>query len=343
MSAEQKHVYVVLGMARSGTSAITKGLNALGINLGDNLYRADERNPKGFLEDVDVVYKVNRGVLHALNYPWLVTDLAKRMQQDKTLSHFKQYALQLLQKRLTHTQHWGFKDPRTVTILAFWQEVFSTLNLQEHYIIALRNPLASAYSNQKMSQGDIERGLLAWTLHLIAAIDGTQNKKRVVVAYENMLEDPRKQLARMQQALDIPIPANPDDINAYANQFIDKKLRHHVFTNADLKTHSAIAVVPFCLRVYDILQKLAQDEITFTSPEFQTEWQQIKAEFALIYPTYHYIFSLLRQNKELERQMRTMRKSIPWKLSYPLRLIDDALRAYRKKKRERRKLVGVYG
>ena len=54
----QKHaksIIVVLGMHRSGTSAITRGLMVLGVELGDHLMPpAPNNNDKGFFEDIDV-------------------------------------------------------------------------------------------------------------------------------------------------------------------------------------------------------------------------------------------------------------------------------------------------
>ena len=75
-SAEQqkKNVYIVLGMSRTGTSAIARSLQALGIELGDKLIAADARNPKGFYEDADVLYKINRGITHAIQHEWLWMD-----------------------------------------------------------------------------------------------------------------------------------------------------------------------------------------------------------------------------------------------------------------------------
>ena len=44
-------VFVVLGMHRSGTSAITRGLQALNVNLGEQLLPAvPNDNDKGFFE-----------------------------------------------------------------------------------------------------------------------------------------------------------------------------------------------------------------------------------------------------------------------------------------------------
>src|SRR5579862_2296745 len=188
-----KNIYVVLGMARSGTSAIARGLQALGIELGAHLTRGDAAwNAKGFYEDTDIVYSINRSVLEALNYSWLsATQIEQQYQQSDALNHLKTAATHLLQKRIGKSEHYGFKDPRTSLILPFWQSIFQQLELDDHYVIALRNPLASAYSYQKVSGVDIEEGLMLWLMHLIPAIDGTHGKKRVLVSYDLMLQNPR--------------------------------------------------------------------------------------------------------------------------------------------------------
>ncbi|MCW1935103.1 hypothetical protein OMD46_00125 [Pseudomonas sp. MDMC_285] len=51
MSVEQTKIIVVLGMHRSGTSVVTRTLEALGISLGENLMPpAENNNEKGFLK-----------------------------------------------------------------------------------------------------------------------------------------------------------------------------------------------------------------------------------------------------------------------------------------------------
>ena len=318
-----------------------RGLKALGIDLGTRLTPANQAwNAKDFGEDTDIVYKVNRSVLAALDYSWQSATLIERQYQHSTvLSELKIMATNLLTQRIANSEHWGFKDPRTALILPFWKDVFQHLRLNDRYVIALRNPLASAYSYQKVSGVDLEEGLLLWLMHLIPAIDGTDGKKRVMVSYDLMLQDPRKQLERIREKLAIPLPLDANEVDVYANEFIDKNLHHHEYSYDDLKTHAATMVAPMCLRVYSVLMKLAKDEIEFDTTEFNTEWQQIKAEFADIHPIYCYIDSLLKRNKTLVRENRIIRKSLPWKLIYPLRIVDDVLRALRRKLRKKRKFT----
>src|SRR5687768_1847720 len=203
---QQKTIFVVLGMPRSGTSAIARGLKTLGIHLGEKFGEADKTwNPTGFWEDLDIVYKINRGVLFELDYSWMSVSLITHKQFNQVpLLELKKTAAQLIKERIANNPNWGFKDPRTAKILPFWQEVFGNLQLQDKYIIALRNPLATAYSYQRLSGEDIEVGLLLWLMHLVPSIQETHGKKRIIVSYDMMMQDPRLQLKRMQTQLNLP-------------------------------------------------------------------------------------------------------------------------------------------
>ena len=54
----KKEIIIVLGMHRSGTSLIAGVLHEMGVNMGSNLMKADEYNPKGYFEDIEI-YKFN--------------------------------------------------------------------------------------------------------------------------------------------------------------------------------------------------------------------------------------------------------------------------------------------
>src|SRR5262245_65602947 len=57
---EGQRAIIVLGVGRSGTSAITRGLGALGVDLGDKLRSATLlKNPTGFYEDTDLL-RINK-------------------------------------------------------------------------------------------------------------------------------------------------------------------------------------------------------------------------------------------------------------------------------------------
>ena len=68
MTAKHR-IIAVLGMHRSGTSAVARGLKALGVELGEHLMPpAANNNDKGFFEDVDV-NALNNEILKLIGTP----------------------------------------------------------------------------------------------------------------------------------------------------------------------------------------------------------------------------------------------------------------------------------
>ena len=316
-SSANKQVYIVLGMSRSGTSAIARAMRALGIELGTKLIHGKSINPKGTFEDEEVLYTVNRRVAKILGNPWISTNLfaSEPLEANEQLRHLKQYSLNLLAERFALTNQWGFKDPRTIAILPFWQEVFKSFCAEDKYIITMRNPIASALSNMKFTKIEMEEALLLWMMILISAIDGTHGKKRVLVSYERMLTNPREQLTRMHDALCITTPLNQQEIDEYANRFLDAKLMHHQVSGNEWQSHPAFAISPLCLKIHTLLDKVAADELSLGHDEFHTQWHDIKQEFNNIAPVYFYMKELFSRNRQLQKEIITVHKSFLWKLS----------------------------
>ena len=68
--SNRKKLIVVLGMHRSGTSAITRGLICLGVQLGNRLIPPIEgNNDKGFWEDIDL-NNLNNEILETIYKEW---------------------------------------------------------------------------------------------------------------------------------------------------------------------------------------------------------------------------------------------------------------------------------
>lgn len=334
-----KHVFVILGVARSGTSAIARGLKALGVDFGSQLTTSNKWNPTGFWEDHGVLNEVNGKVLAAMGskiHDFKLID--QHVLASDVLQDIRGSAVTLLQERFAATQYWAFKDPSTSRILSFWQTIFAAQQIQEHYVVTLRNPLSSAQSYKDLTGAALEAGLLLWLVHVLPAIEGTRGKNRVVVSFDLLMQDPMLQLERMKNQLSIPLIANAAELENYVQDFLDKKLRHYEFNDADLVTHPAIAVVPLCAQAYFLLMKLASDELSQESDAFVTAWGEIKKEFIRLYPAYCYLETLMGENKQLMKRVRMVEKSFLWKVVYPLRKAGDVFRYYRKKVKAVRKI-----
>lgn len=319
----KKNIYAVLGLARSGTSAVTRSLQALGIDLGDKLQPAGENNPTGFYEDTDIMYKVNRGISLIINDVWMPDDaMTPQKSYYAELCKVKESTIKILQQRLQNTNDWGFKDTRTGNHLPFWHEVFKDMDVQDKYIIVIRHPLARGYSNQKFNHADIESGLIEFLIYLFKIVHLVRNKKHVVVSYELMMQDPRQQLERIHDQLGLAQPLNDESVKMYTDQFLDHNLRHYEYNESDLLQHPAIKAVPHCIEAYSLIMQVARDEKSLNDSEFIAAWENLKQAYQQDLPLYHYANTLLRDEKEIKRERQRIETSLPWKLLLPLRMIN---------------------
>jgi len=331
------NIFVILGPARSGTSSITRALKALGVDLGNKLTHPSKSvNPTGFWEDNEIVYKINREIFSQLNCILNgVTLLDGKILRGDALNSLKQSAISLVKQRFNTTTSWGFKDPQTSRLIPFWQSVFASLNLNEHYVIALRNPLSSAQSHHNLSGADIRTGLLLWLMHIAPAIQETTGKNRVIISYENLMKNPKHQLDRLQKMLKIASTSQDADVNQYIHEFLDKKLYRNQFSYDNLKSHPAMQLFPLCLKTYDLLLRVAHDEISFEDAEFKNEWQHIWNLINEQQLLHDYIDSLLNKNNVVEKKLRYIQHSRVWKIMYPLRVIQDGMHTYHAKKNKK--------
>jgi len=297
-----KKIVVVLGMHRSGTSAITQGLSVLKVDLGNNLMPAiPGNNDTGFWEDIDI-NSLNEELLKKLQSHWHGTRILDKgvLLNSQFLSEHDR-AVDLLKEKIRPSDCFGFKDPRTVILLSFWQKVFAELKLEDCYLISLRNPLSVAESLSRRDGFDIEKSFLLWIKHFIAAIRNSEGKKRVVVDYDLLLNSPRAQLERVSKALKLPAPNKQrKELREYTREFLTKGLRHNTANMSDLKKNKAIP--PFVRSAYFWLSKLARDEANFGSPAFKKAWRNIEETYHGFSALYGYLDQLDLEQEQLKAE-----------------------------------------
>ena len=228
-----QQLVVVLGMHRSGTSAITRGLQTVGISLGDRLMPAIQGvNDKGFWEDLDIVH-FNDELLEACGRKWHSLDPVQPVEFENLYKkNFQIRAIDILRRKLAENAIFGFKDPRIVKLLPFWQQVFNAGKFNVSYILALRNPVSIQNSLAKRDGFDPEKSYYLWIEHMLAMIECAGKAKSIFVDYDLLMQFPDLQLQRVAHWLDAKI--QPEALNDYCEKFLDEKLRHAKFTATDI-------------------------------------------------------------------------------------------------------------
>lgn len=251
---DRSRVVVVLGMHRSGTSVVARGLEVLGIRLGDNLYPPAADNPKGFWEDRDFL-GINEELLACIGSGSERLGLLDwNLPESTEIASIGDRGEKIIREKCAQYASWGFKDPRTARLLPFWQPIFERVGCDVCYVIAMRNPLSVVQSLFKRNGLGKAKSFYLWLEHLLPAISKTTASKRVVVDYDRLLESPEAQLARIALMLGFAAPESLS-LAAYEKEFLESGLRHARYTRQDLER--TVNVPTQVIAAYELLVTLA--------------------------------------------------------------------------------------
>jgi hypothetical protein len=273
-TAQSSRGIIILGMHRSGTSAITRGVQALGAHLGSNLLGARFDNPTGYWEDKAIIDLHDR-LLALLGITWEDWDLIdESWWGSATVSLFVTEARHYLVSQFLSWPLWAFKDPRTLRMLPLWRRVLSALDVETCHLLIIRNPLGvveSLYQRQSMDRARAHCLWLAYVVpHLASVLDG----RLTVVDYDLFMDNPQRQLRRIAERLQIA-PSRPSAAatNAYFAEFLQPDMRHVQFDEADLARSPEVPAVS--REAYLWLRRLATDDLTVSSLAFRSAWPDL--------------------------------------------------------------------
>jgi len=300
MSSMDKRLIIVLGMHRSGTSTITRGLNVLGVELGDRLMpSAEGNNTKGFFEDVDL-NQLNIEMLSAVGSDW--HNLAPIEDIDVEILNIKGYflrAVELLRKKTANCSLFGLKDPRVAKLLPFWRKVFLYCNFDISYVLVVRNPLSVARSLKQRDNFSYEKSYMLWAGHVLASLTYTEGSKQVLVDYDSFMQSPQQNFEKIAKNLLLTI--NQELLESYQLEFLDEHLRHSTFELNDLL--SDYACPPLVFELYAELIEASKDNIEINQVDFRKKIVVWNSEF-------NRIKSSLRWADDLSLQIRNLSNSL---------------------------------
>lgn len=255
-----KQTILVVGPGRSGTSAITRALTVLGVELGENLMPPKVGvNDKGFWEDQDI-YSLNLEIFKELEHDWHnLTPVPLGSMDEAGLADLKLRAAEILRCKLRGASVFGMKDPQMTRLLPFWREIFGRLEIKEGYVIACRNPMSVARSLSKYAGVSLDKAYLLWFEYTLTSLTDTIGGKRVVVDFDLLMENPEKQLYRIASSLDLNFEKNSNEFKNYHNEFLAADLRHTEYKVSDLRADQDVP--PKVVELYSFMLELAADRV----------------------------------------------------------------------------------
>ncbi len=304
MSQARQRAIVVLGPGRCGTSTIARGLIALGIDFGNRLKPATRKNPRGFFEDLDLLsvnYEVHARLglrRNGSSVSWIADDTWR--QAD--LAPLQARARQVIRRRFDGAAVWGCKVGGMMRILPFWRQVFEAEDQNVAYVLAIRHPASVARSRAKLDpyRAIPEKSDLEFAAQILPFAAEVFRRPTLVVDYDQVIADPRRQLRRIAGQLGLPVtPAVAAGIDAYAGAFVSASLRH-AHGGGQEGEHGGEqggAALPLTARLYRRLQSLATDDAAPDDPAVRQDLADLTAEFRAMTP-------MLRLVDELEDRLR---------------------------------------
>lgn len=263
-------------MHRSGTSAASRGLAALGVNLGDNFFDPQPDNPTGYWEDKSLV-AINQRVLEELHLKWDDTALLS----NERFAHHRirlvvLHAARYIESAFRKHPLWGFKDPRTIRLFPFWRDALRKCAIDDTYVLAIRHPLSVAASLFARQEIPLPKAQRLWLVHNVPFLHELRGKDFVVVDYDLLTQAPRQQLDRIARGLALPAPdaQRSGEIDRFATGFLDHSLRHSVHSLDDFETESEAGRL--AQRAYLALYDLATDRRK-ADEAFWTSWEALQS------------------------------------------------------------------
>ena len=215
---------IVIGMHRSGTSAVTRLINLMGAYFGpeNSAIGANDENPKGFWERRDLL-DLDKGLLTAAGADWhQVGDFTLDRIPAPYKASFRKKAARLVLGLDAH-RPWVIKEPRLCLLFPLWRELLEVpLVIYVH-----RHPLQIARSLQQRNGFPLAFGLALWERYTLDALQGLSGLPTLPLLQADLARDPvATTYALYGRLLDLEVKGLHEPSKREIQAFFDTRLFH---------------------------------------------------------------------------------------------------------------------
>lgn len=263
---------VVMGMHRSGTSALAGVITRLGYNAGKNTLPANQFNSRGYFEDVRLNAALDQ-ILKVMGFRWDDERiLSNDLFNNNTSVAASRYISDIFDEEFNFGVPTVIKDPRVCRLLPLFKTVWHERGLSPKYIFTLRCPYAVISSLSMRDAISPQRAALLYVAYLMDAEKHTRGSPRIFVEYEDLLKDWRISVAEMRLSLGVDLPVENIDVALSASDidsFLSIELNHYVEGSPKPKGFA----IDLALEVFSLL-KGTRDGVTWASLDaLRDRWQ----------------------------------------------------------------------
>jgi hypothetical protein len=331
---------IVVGVGRSGTSALTRVLNLLGAALPRNIMPPGRINETGFWEPAwgaalhDEILSGVGSSFDALNLPdesWFDSP-----QAGAYVGKIKE----IVRREYGDAPLIIVKDPRISLLFPLWSRALSELNIACKPIVAVRNPMEVAQSLCRASDPDganeewhVDRGGLMALRFNVSAERWTRPYRRAFCHFNDLLGDWRGVARRLSRELGVAWPDWSPEAEIAIDAFLRSSRRHHVASD-DVASFGGIWT-QLINPVYSSLRRACSGD-----PVDTALFDGIGAAYSALYSIFaqRHACELKRSEhagdarsvQALQRQITLLTESTSWRVTAPLRLFTQNLRGRRR-------------
>jgi hypothetical protein len=231
---------LVLGMHRSGTSALARVTNFLGAALPRHLIPANATNPRGHWESAPLV-ALHDQLLAALDSTWDDWRTpGSRWKESDAAGRFAGKLRLMIDEEYGNAPLFVLKDPRICRTLPYWMSILEKSGIRTAPVIIVRNPLEVAESLRTRDGMSFEKAMLLWLRHMLDAEFETRHLARNIVTFDALLEDWKLLAVQTSGRLGLAWPRQPSDATHDVREFLDLELHNHRATQAELEAHTEV-------------------------------------------------------------------------------------------------------
>jgi hypothetical protein len=219
---------LVLGMHRSGTSALTRLLGYLGAAMPRDSIDPQAENAKGYWEPRALVQVTDR-ILRTARTSWfdprpfdvdaIPAVIAAQHRADLR---------QAIAASFGDAPVMAIKDPRLCRMVELLRPALAEASVQSRAVLMLRHPAEVARSLHARDRSTPAYAYALWLDHLIAAERDSRTMPRVTISYNALLSDWRDAVLRLAPLVgpDVAVPEGP--VAHEIEGFLDRGMRHHL-------------------------------------------------------------------------------------------------------------------
>jgi len=224
-ASPQARCILVLGMHRSGTSALAGVLTHLGVTQPNTPMEPHASNPKGFFESVRV-RDFNDALLAAAGSSWKDwRPIPQDWFSSAEAQAFQEAACAVVDDEYGTSKLFALKDPRICRLFPFWRTVLEKRGTMLLPLLTHRNPREVAGSLADRYNFHPAFTHLLWLGHLLEAEAASRGLKRHFTSYDLLLNDVAAEAKKIALSFDLPLP--DDQAVHEMGEFLSSDLHNH--------------------------------------------------------------------------------------------------------------------